>query len=72
MWNCINVCILKEKRFSLVINSEGGEALQRLPKKLVGTPSVEVFKAKLDGALGNLIWWIAALPMAEVLELDGL
>jgi len=35
-------------------------------------PSMEVFKARLDGALGFLSWWGAALPMAGVLELDNL
>ncbi|EOB00325.1 hypothetical protein Anapl_16553, partial [Anas platyrhynchos] len=28
-------------------------------------PSLEVFKARLDGALGNLGWWEASLPMAR-------
>ena len=27
----------------------------RLPRDVVDAPSLEVFKAKLDGALGNLI-----------------
>ena len=26
----------------------------RLPRELVGAPSLEVFKARLDGALGSL------------------
>ena len=31
----------------------------------MGTPSpVEALKARLDGALGSLSWWGAALPMA--------
>jgi len=38
----------------------------------VGAPSLEVLKARLDGALGSLSWWEAALPMAERLELDDL
>lgn len=25
----------------------------------------EAFKARLEGAHGSLIWWVAALPMAE-------
>jgi len=36
----------------------------RLPRKAVHAPSLEVFKARLDGALGSLIQWVAALPMA--------
>jgi len=27
----------------------------RLPREIVDAPSLEVFKARLDGALGNLI-----------------
>mgnify|MGYP007083816592 CR=1 FL=1 len=29
----------------------------RLPRELVDAPSLEVFKARLDGALGSLSWW---------------
>ena len=29
-------------------------------------------EARLDGALGNLVWWEVSLPMAGGLELDGL
>jgi len=36
----------------------------RLPRVAVGAPSLEVFKARLDGALDSLSWWVAALPMA--------
>ena len=36
----------------------------RLPREAVGAPSLEVFKARLDGALGNLVWWEVSLPMA--------
>jgi len=36
----------------------------RLLREAVGAPSPEVFKAGLDGALGSLSWWLAALPMA--------
>ena len=28
------------------------------------SPSLEVLKATLDGALGSLSWWVAALPTA--------
>ena len=27
-------------------------------------PDLGVFKARLDGFLGSLIWWLTALPMA--------
>jgi len=28
----------------------------RLPREAVAAPSLEVFKARLDGALSNLVW----------------
>ena len=34
----------------------------RLPKEVVDASSLEAFKARLDGALGNLVWWGAANP----------
>lgn len=34
----------------------------------VGAPSLDVLKARMDGAVGNMIWWLAVLPMAEGLE----
>ena len=33
-------------------------------------PSLEAFKARLDVALGSLIWWVVTLHIAEGLELD--
>ena len=44
----------------------------RLPREVVDTPSLEVFKARLDEALNNLFWWKVSLPTAGGLELDGL
>jgi len=35
-------------------------------------PSLEAFRARLDGILGNLIWWGTTLPMVGGLELDDL
>jgi len=32
--------------------------------EVVDTPSMEVFKARLAGALSNLVWWKVSLPMA--------
>ena len=43
----------------------------RLPREIVDASSLEVFKARLDGASGNLVWWRVSLPMAGGLELDG-
>lgn len=42
-----------------------------LPKEFVDAPSLEVFKTRLDKALG-LIWWVASLPVAGGVELDDL
>ena len=42
-----------------------------LPKDVVDAPSLEAFKARLDVALGSLVWWLATLHIAVGLELDG-
>ncbi|PKU47329.1 hypothetical protein llap_2354 [Limosa lapponica baueri] len=44
----------------------------RLPREVVDAPSLEVFTARLDGALSNLVQWEVSLPMAGGLELDDL
>ena len=31
----------------------------RLPKEAVDAPSLEAFKARVDVALGSLVWWLA-------------
>ena len=36
----------------------------RLPKEAVDAPSLEAFKARLDVALGSLVWWLVALHIA--------
>jgi len=41
---------------------------QGLPKEVVGAPSLETFKVKLDGALSNLIE--LKIPMLTAVELD--
>jgi len=40
--------------------SEGNEALEQI------APSLEAFKARLDGALSSLIWWLATMPWQGV------
>ena len=60
---------LKEGRFRLDIRKKfltGGVMRHwpRLPREAVGAPSLAVFKARLDGALSNLVWWKVSLPMA--------
>jgi len=44
----------------------------RLPREAVAAPSLEAFKARLDGALSSVVWWKVSLPMAGDLELDDL
>jgi len=41
----------------------------RLPKEAVDAPSLEAFKARLDVALGSLLWWLGTLHIAGGLEL---
>ena len=36
----------------------------RLPKEAVDAPSPEAFKARLDVALGSLVWWLTTLHIA--------
>ena len=42
----------------------------RLPKEVVDAPSLEAFKARLDVALGSLVWRLATLRIAGGLKLD--
>ena len=42
----------------------------RLSKEVVDAPSLEAFKARLDVALGSLVWWLATLHIAGWLKLD--
>jgi len=50
----------------------GGDALNRLPKEVVDDPFLEAFKARLDVALGSLVWWLATLHIEGGLKLDDL
>jgi len=36
----------------------------------VDAPSLEAFKARLDVALGSLVWWLVTLQIAGGLKLD--
>jgi len=38
----------------------------RLPRDTMGVPSMEAFKARLHGAMGSLMWWMANLPKWRV------
>jgi len=44
----------------------------RLPREAVAAPSLEVFKARLNGALSNLVWWKMFVLMVGELEPDDL
>jgi len=44
----------------------------RLPKKAVDALSLEVFKSRLDVALGSLVSWLETLHVAGGLKLDDL
>jgi len=44
----------------------------RLPREVVGTPSLKAIKARLHGSLGSLIYWLATLPGTGGLELENL
>jgi len=46
--------------------------VNRLSKEVVDAPSLEAFKARLDVALGSLVWWLATLHIAEGWILDDL
>ncbi|KFR14139.1 hypothetical protein N306_02604, partial [Opisthocomus hoazin] len=55
-----NGCKLKEDRFRLDIRKKFFamrvvKHWNRLPREAVSAPSLEVFKARLDGALSNLV-----------------
>ena len=41
-----------------------------MPKEAVDAPSLEVFKARLDVALGSLVCWLVTLHIAGGLKLD--
>jgi len=45
-----------------------GRHQNRLPREVVAAPSLAVFKARLNRALSNLVWWKMSLTMAGGLE----
>lgn len=38
----------------------------RLPRKVVDAPTLEMFKARMDKALSNLVQWEVFLPIMAV------
>jgi len=72
-----NSCKLKEGRFRLDIRKKFFTMRvvrhwNRLPREAVVAPSLEVFKAMLDGTLSSLVYWKMSLLMAGWLEPDDL
>ena len=49
-----------------MFHSEGVDTLE--PREVVDAPSLEAFKARLDVALGSLVWWLATLHIAGSVE----
>ena len=41
-----------------LFHREGGEVLEQAAQRVVDAPSLEMFKATLDGALVNWIWGV--------------
>jgi len=61
---------LREGRFRLDIRKKFfiirlAKPWHRFPREVVDAPSLETFKARLDGALSNLIWLKMSLLVAE-------
>jgi len=44
--------------------------LEQVPREVVDASPLDAFKARLDVALGSLVWWLAALPMTGGLKLN--
>ena len=44
----------------------------RLPKEVLDASSLEESTARLDVALGSLVWWVAILPTARGVKRDDL
>ena len=42
----------------------------RVPKEVVDVPSLGAFRARLDVALGSLLWWLVTLHIAGGLKLN--
>ena len=54
---------LKERKFSLEVRKKSFTQREvrrwhRLHREAVGAPFLEALKARLDGALGSLSWWV--------------
>ena len=47
------------------------ERWDRLPREAVGSPSLEIFKARLDASLGSLLWGTALAGGLEPVSSGG-
>ena len=61
---------VKERRFRIDIRNQFFTVREvrhrnRLPSNAVDAPSLEAFKAGLDGAVSNLVWREVSLPVAK-------
>ena len=60
---------LKERRFGVDVRKKiftqraARRQEEQAAQRSCGCPSLEMFKARLDGALGSLSWWGAVLSM---------
>ena len=53
-------------------HTEGGDTLEQVAQGGCGCPILEAFKARLDVALGSLVWWLVTLHIAGGLKLDDI
>lgn len=68
---------LKEGQFLLnivkkLLPYETVEPWDRLPKKVMDAPSLEIFTTRLRGSLSNMMHLMMSLLIAGLLGLDGL
>lgn len=50
--------------FCFVLTQRVVRHWNRMPREAVDSSSLEMFKARSDGALGSLMWWVATQPIA--------
>jgi len=67
---------VKEGRFTLDIRKKFFTMRvvrhwHRLPREAVTAPSLAVFKARLDRALSNVVWWKVSLPMEMIFKVTS-
>ena len=68
---------MKEGRYRLAVRGKFFtrrvvRCWNRLPREVVDAPSLEVFKARLDGALGNLVQCLTTLSENKLFLISSL